>query len=359
MSASASSGGPRLILEALRTSKDAALSGETLSGQLGVSRAQVWKHVSALRGRGYGIEGEPGGGYRLVSTPDRLFAEEIQAGLNTRWLGQDIVHLDETDSTNRVAFELGRDGAEAGTAVIAESQTAGRGRLGRSFYSPPHTNLYTSILLRPTGSISDTPTLILGAAIAVAETVAEILGDADVVEIKWPNDVLIRGRKTSGILMESSAEGTRIAFAVLGIGINLNVDRETFPDEFRALATSIRSETQSLVDRIEFTRRLFENLELQLEAHAKGGFNALRPRFASFFRMTGAVIGVEEIGGGRIDGIARGIAPNGALEVEINKGPRTGETVRVMAGDVTLAKPDRGEGQPETEGPPQTKERSQ
>lgn len=343
--------GARLILRALRESPHAALSGETLSSALGVSRAQVWKHVGALRGRGYEIEGERGDGYRLVSAPDRLYADEVQAGLDTEWLGQNIVHLEETDSTNRVAFELGRDGAEAGTAVIAESQTAGRGRLGRSFYSPPHTNLYTSILLRPTGSISDTPTLILGAAIAVAETVAETVGDADAIEIKWPNDVLIRRRKTSGILMESSAEGTRIAFAVLGIGINLNVDRETFPDEFRSLATSLRSETGETVDRVAFTRRLFENLERQLEVHATGGFNALRPRFSSFFRMTGAEIGVEEIGGGRIDGIARDIAPNGALEVEINQGPRAGEIVRVMAGDVTLTKPDRPAPPPKADEP--------
>ncbi|MFK7897545.1 MAG: biotin--[acetyl-CoA-carboxylase] ligase [Myxococcota bacterium] len=340
-SSPALSDGSRQILDALRRSPETALSGETLSDQLGVSRAQVWKHVSALRSRGYSIEGERGDGYRLVSAPDRLYAEEIGVGLRTKWLGQNIVHLEETDSTNRVAFELGRDGAAAGTAVIAESQTAGRGRLGRSFYSPPHTNLYTSILLRPTGSIADTPTLILGAAIAVAETVAETLGDPAAVEIKWPNDVLIRRRKTSGILMESSAEGTRIAFAVLGIGINLNVDRETFPDEFRSLATSLRSETDTLVDRIAFTRRLFENLEIQLDRHAEGGFSALRPRFEDFFRMTGAVIGVEEIGGGRIDGIARGIAPSGALEVEIKGGVRDGEVVRVMAGDVTLSKPAR------------------
>ena len=168
---------------------------------------------------------------------------------------------------------------------------------------------------------------------------ARFLGDEDAVEIKWPNDVLIRRRKTSGILMESSAEGTRIAFAVLGIGVNLNVDRETFPDEFRALATSLASELGRPVDRIAFTRLLFERLEAQLDLHARGGFDAIRARFESFFRMTGEPIGVEEIGRGRVDGIARGIAPDGALEVEITEGPRTGERIRVMAGDVTLSKP--------------------
>jgi BirA family biotin operon repressor/biotin-[acetyl-CoA-carboxylase] ligase len=336
---SPSSTGPSQILAALREHADAALSGEALSARLGVSRAQVWKHVGVLRKRGYEIDGEPGGGYRLRSIPDRLYAQEIQLGLDTGWLAQRIEHLEETESTNQLALDLGRDGAPAGTTVIAESQTAGRGRLGRSFFSPAHQNLYTSILLRPTGSISDTPTLILAAAVAVADTVAEFIGDESAVEIKWPNDVMIRRRKTSGILMESSAEGTRISFAVLGIGINLNVDREIFPEEFRRLATSLSSELGHPVDRIAFARRLFENLETQLDRHARGGFDAVRPRFEAFFRMRGQPVSIEEMGGLRIEGLARGIAPNGALEVEASQGPRAGEIVRVMAGDVTLAKP--------------------
>ncbi len=331
--------GPAAVLAALRESTETALSGEALSSRLGVSRAQVWKHVGTLRGRGYEIDGARGGGYRLVGAPDRLYAEEVQQGLETRWLGRRIEHLDETDSTNRVAFELGRTGAAAGTAVIAESQTAGRGRLGRSFYSPAYQNLYTSILLRPRGSIADAPTLILGAAIAVAETVAEVLGGAEHVEIKWPNDVLIRGRKTSGILMESSAEGTRIAFAVLGIGVNLNVDRESFPEEFRPLATSLASELGGPTRRVAFTRQLFGRLEGCLDAHERGGFDALRPRFEALFRMRGQPVAVEALDGERLEGVARGIAANGALEIEIGKGPRAGELATVMAGDVTLAKP--------------------
>jgi BirA family biotin operon repressor/biotin-[acetyl-CoA-carboxylase] ligase len=335
--------GPSEVLAALREDSESAVSGETLSNQLGVSRAQIWKHVGALRKRGYTIEGEPGGGYRLTGGPDRLYAEEIHQTLATRWLAREIQHFDQTESTNPIAFNLGRDEAPAGTTVIAESQSAGRGRLGRSFFSPPYQNLYTSILLRPSGSISDAPTLILAAAVAVAETVAEFIGDESAVEIKWPNDVLIHRRKTSGILMESSAEGTRIAFAVLGIGVNLNVDREIFPDEFRHLATSLSSELGHAVDRIAFTRRLFENLEKQIDLHNAQGFEVVRPRFESFFRMRGESVGIEEIAGQRIKGRALGIAPNGALEVEICEGPETGTTRTVMAGDVTLAKPPRDE----------------
>ena len=209
--------GAERVLEALGRTEGEPCSGAGLSEQLQVSRSQIWKHVEALRAKGYGIEGSPGGGYRLVSVPDRLYPEEIQAGLETRWMARNIHYFDSIDSTNRVGFDLAREGAAHGTAVIAEAQTAGRGRLGRSFYSPPHRNLYTSVVLRPSLSASAAATVILAAAIAVAETAAESLRSPGAVEIKWPNDVLLDGLKTSGILMELSAEATRVGFLVLGI----------------------------------------------------------------------------------------------------------------------------------------------
>jgi BirA family biotin operon repressor/biotin-[acetyl-CoA-carboxylase] ligase len=141
--------GAARILVALRGAGEARLSGEALSAQLGVSRAQIWKHVGTLRAAGYQIEGEPGGGYRLAAAPDRLYAEEVQPRLSTRWLARRFEWLDSTDSTNRVAADLAREGAEHGTTVVAEGQSAGRGRLGRAFFSPPYANLYTSIVLRP------------------------------------------------------------------------------------------------------------------------------------------------------------------------------------------------------------------
>ena len=125
--------GAEAVLTALREAGEEPLSGEALSTRLGVSRAQVWKHVGTLRKRGYAIEGERGGGYRLTHSPDRLFAEEVGRGLETRWVARHYEHLEDTDSTNRVCFEIGRQGAPAGAVVVAESQSAGRGRLGRSF----------------------------------------------------------------------------------------------------------------------------------------------------------------------------------------------------------------------------------
>ena len=328
------------VLEALRRAAPAACSGEALSADVGVSRAQIWKHVEALRRRDYQIEGVPGDGYRLLSIPDRLYREEITHGIETRWLAREIHYLDTTDSTNRVALELAQRGAPHGTAVVAEGQTAGRGRLGRSFFSPPHLNLYTSIILRPELTTVEAPTLILTTAVAVADAVCETASaaagesrDAD-VEIKWPNDVLLGGRKTSGILMEMSAEATRVKFAVLGIGVNLNVDRESFPEEFRHLATSLRSHVGAEIDRVAFCRRLYGRLEEVLDAHARDGFAALRPRFEARFRMPGRRVRVAQLNGPELTGVARAIASDGALEIRQSDG----EIVRVIAGDVTLAR---------------------
>lgn len=331
------SDGAARVLEILDHADGVPQSGELLSEQLGVSRAQIWKHVERLRNRGYGIEGERGGGYLLTSRPDRLYPEELQAGLATKWLGQQVHYLDTTDSTNRVAFDLAREGAPHGTAVIAEGQTAGRGRLGRSFYSPKYANLYTSIILRPAIDTAHAPTLIPTAAVGVADAIAETVKDPDSVDIKWPNDVQLGGLKTVGILMEMSAEATRVDFAILGIGVNLNVDRADFPEEFAERATSLRSHEGEQVDRPAFVRRLFSHLEQVFDLHAERGFAALLPRYEARFGMRGQKIRVSEMNGTSLVGIARGIADDGALQVE----REDGEQVRVIAGDVTLVRPEK------------------
>jgi BirA family biotin operon repressor/biotin-[acetyl-CoA-carboxylase] ligase len=322
------------VLDALRRAGDRPCSGEALSQEYGISRAQVWKDVETLRARGYRIEAEPGGGYRLCSAPDRLYPEEIQHGLATSWLAHAIHYFDETDSTNRVALDLARAGAAHGTAVVAEGQTAGRGRLGRRFHSPPYQNLYTSIVLRPQLDLPDAPAWTLASAVAVADTVAEALSNEEAVELKWPNDVLIDGSKVSGILLELAAEATRVAFLVLGIGVNLNVDPATFPDEFRAHATSLSAHLGRPVDRAAFARALYTRLERVLDDCARSGFRGILPRFEARFRMRGRRVRVRELDGGEQEGWVHGIDDDGALRLARADGAQ----VRLLAGDVTLAK---------------------
>jgi len=326
--------GPARVLESLRRAGGRTCSGEDLSAALGVSRTQVWKHVEGLRARGYTIAAASGDGYRLLDAPDRLYPEELQDGLDTHWLAREIHYFDEVDSTNRVALELARDGAAHGTAVVAEAQSAGRGRLGRAFFSPAHENLYLSVVLRPALTTTDAPAWILATAVAVADSVAECTGDEDAVDIKWPNDVLLGGLKTSGILMELTAEATRVSHLVLGIGVNLNVERERFPDEFRHLATSLASHGGEAIDRIAFTRRLLENLEHALDTCAEKGFSGILPRFQARFRMVGRHVRVLELDGSQISGVVHGIGTDGALLLSTEDA----DEIRIVAGDVTLEK---------------------
>ena len=179
------------------------------------------------------------------------------------------------------------------------------------------------------------PAWILASAVAVADTVAAEVGDAAAVEIKWPNDVLLGGRKTCGILMEMGAEATRVAFLVLGIGVNLNVDPATFPEEFRAHATSLCGFLRRPVDRISFTRRLYENLEPILEACTDAGLRGILPRFEAHFRMQGRTVRIQDLQGESRSGRVLGIDEEGALRIAPSDG---GPEERVLAGDVTLEK---------------------
>jgi BirA family biotin operon repressor/biotin-[acetyl-CoA-carboxylase] ligase len=213
--------------------------------------------------------------------------------------------------------------------VIAEEQSAGRGRLGRGFFSPPGSNLYSSTLLRPTPPGMLAPTLVLAAGVAVAECVALWLGDAARVELKWPNDVRIDRRKTSGILVELSYAGNAPAFAVLGIGVNLNVDPATFPEEFRRRATSLSRPAGRAVDRVAFAQRLYGSLERVLDS-CHGGASRARP-LRCLFRMRGETVRVHEPGGTACEGRVVGVDADGALRLAAAGGER-----RVLAGEVTL-----------------------
>jgi BirA family biotin operon repressor/biotin-[acetyl-CoA-carboxylase] ligase len=266
-----------------------------------------------------------------------LDAEAIQAGLGTLWLARELHWFPRTDSTMRAAGELAARGAAHGAAVIAEEQSAGRGRLGRSFHSPPRTNLYVSILLRPTPRGMLAPTLVLAAGVAVAETVAGWLGAPARVDLKWPNDVRIDRRKTSGILVELASDASLPVWAVLGIGVNLNVDPASFPPEFRERATSLSAATGKPVDRVAFTQRLFGTLERVLDLHASEGFAGIRPRFEAWFRMGGQPVRVLEPAGATLEGVVAGVDPDGALRLRL----AGGREQRVLAGEVTLLPEER------------------
>lgn len=315
-----------MILTFLAEGGDEFVSGATLSDKLGLSRTAVWKHVETLRGLGYRIEAAPARGYRLLEVPDRLTALELAPLLSTRDLGRQIHALDSVGSTNEVAFELASEGAFHGEVVVAESQTAGKGRRGRTWESPPGKSLYCSIILRPELVPQRAPELTLVAAVALAETLRE----ADVeASIKWPNDVEVDGRKIAGILTELSAEADRVRFVVVGIGVNLNLDVDDFPETLQDTATSVKVARGNQVPRALFTAALFTKLEQWLERHATEGFTPVRSAWKALSSTLGSEVLVRSERQ-ELTGVAEDLDESGALLVRT----KAGGLEKVIAGDV-------------------------
>ena len=211
------------ILTALRAAGDGAVSGAELSKELGVSRAAIWARIEDLRSLGYDIEASPHQGYRLLSAPDVLHADDLISRLGkTKVIGRDIRVFQETTSTNDVIEKLARDGVKEGVVVFAESQTRGRGRLGRKWMSPARRGLWFSVLLRPDLRPQEATRLTVASATALRRAIESQTGLKP--EIKWPNDILLYGKKVAGILTELSAELDHIKYVVLGIGVDVNLD---------------------------------------------------------------------------------------------------------------------------------------
>ncbi len=323
-------GSEEQVLGFLAEAGDDFVSGETISDKLGLSRAAVWKHVNALRSQGYRIDAIPARGYRLVEIPDRLGELELRPLLNTREIGHALHWLSEVGSTNDVARKLADEGAAHGEVVLAESQTGGRGRRGRSWSSPSGVNVYLSVVLRPELPPARAPELTLLAAVAVCEA---IRGAGVAAVIKWPNDVLVEDRKLAGILTELAADPDRVQWVVLGIGVNVNAEATDFPEELRAIATSLATERREQVPRVLFTAALLSRLEEWLDRHAALGFEPVREAWRSMSSTLGRRVRVVAPGR-ELTGVAEDVDAGGALLVRTAHGLE-----RVLAGDVELLRP--------------------
>ena len=226
------------LLEMLEKNKGEVLSGESIAGELGCTRAAVWKAVKSLREEGYHIEAGPNKGYMLAKDTNRLSQEGIRLFLDDPKVKIDI--YDELESTNQTAKKEAMMGeAGHGAFVIARSQTAGRGRRGREFYSPADTGLYMSVILKPQGTIHDSLLITTAAAVAVYRAVAQLCGIQ--LDIKWVNDLFYKGKKVCGILTEAVTdfESGNIEFVVVGMGLNLYLDQENLPQKLRSIAGAL------------------------------------------------------------------------------------------------------------------------
>ena len=247
------------LLYLLEKNGNQFLEGRHIAKSLGISRVHLLKGIRRLEEWGYRVSFQPPDGYKLCHRPDLLTPLEVKSGLKTCFIGQEIYTFKETGSTNDVAYRLAVFGAKEGVAVVAESQRRGRGRLGRRWESPPSVNIYTSIVLRP----AITPAL--GHQITLVSAVAAVAAIRRVTDLtpnlRWPNDITLNGKKVGGILTEMSQAGDRIEFSIIGIGINVNATKDMFPDELRALATSLKEEGGRDYSRAALVRALYEELE--------------------------------------------------------------------------------------------------
>ncbi len=315
------------ILRLFRSSPGGYLSGEEISQGLGVSRTAVWKQIRQLRELGYTIEAVPSKGYRLAGSPDNLLPSEIQAGLETRRVGCEVVYFDETDSTNLRAHELGNAGHPDGAVVIADRQSAGKGRLGRQWASPPGVNLYTSVLLRPDILPFMAPQLTFVSAVAVARAIRDTSGLDP--RVKWPNDVLLSGKKVAGLLNEMHAETEGIHYVILGIGVNLNMSADQFPGDLRYPATSLAIEKGATVSRAAFARTLYRELDRLYDRYLTEGVAPIIREWEGLCDLVGREVEVDcqqRIIRGRVTGLDE----DGALLVQTAEGSEE----RILAGDV-------------------------
>lgn len=311
------------ILEKLIASRGEPVSGERLASELSVSRSAIWKHIKALKEEGYAIESSTNLGYSLVSTPDLLTPGEIKAGLKTSVIGKDIHYFKETESTNTIAREIANTVGE-GVVVIAESQTQGRGRLGRKWISPEG-GIWLSIILKPKIQPLYAPRITLLAGVSVAKTIRSLGLQA---MIKWPNDVLINEKKVCGILTEIEAEMDMIDYCVVGIGIDANVDTESFPEDFRESSTSLKKELGKDINRVEFVQKLLLEFDALYLKFQKEEFSSILEEWRNMSATIGEWVKITTQTR-TIYGEAIGVDNEGALILETGEG----QLEKIVAGN--------------------------
>lgn len=249
------------IIKILKENKNKYISGELISEMLEVSRTSIWKHISALRKEGYIIESASRKGYKLISSPDILDIEKIKRTLSTKYIGKNIYYYDSIDSTNKEARKLATN-QEKGVILISEEQTMGKGRLGRSWVSPKYKGIWMSLILKPDIAPEEAPKITQIAAAGVTNALDKIGIENS---IKWPNDIVIGKKKACGILTEMSGEIGRLNFIIIGIGINVNLDRDDMPQEIEDIATSLKIESGRYISREDIIKNILNEFEYLYE----------------------------------------------------------------------------------------------
>lgn len=317
------------ILELLRSHMPAPVSGEEISARLGVSRTAVWKHIQALKNSGYEIESIPKKGYILHKAPDLLSPEEIISHLRTKWVGHHIHYAKCVVSSNEIGKRLADQGCADGLVVVAEEQTGGKGRLSRGWFSPPGCGVWCSVVLRPPFLPQEASKCTLLAAVAVVKAINKYKGVN--AKIKWPNDVLLEGKKMVGILTEMSAEFGKINYIVIGTGINTNVPAAMVPEDLKDLAISVTDAAKEPVQRVQILADYLKNIEELYEVAITQGFGPVFAEWRKYSNTIGQAVKViapdKTYFGTAVD-----IDEDGLLIVR----KEDGTLEKVIAGDVSI-----------------------
>ncbi|OXM88036.1 biotin--[acetyl-CoA-carboxylase] ligase [Paenibacillus rigui] len=308
------------LLQIFEENTDKFLSGEQLSVKLGCSRTAIWKHIERLRQEGYVFEAVSRKGYRMISKPEKLDIPNISSRLTTETFGRHIRYFDEVDSTNNTANALVKEGGVEGTLIIAEKQTAGRGRMGRQWHSPKGKGLWMSLILKPRIPLHFTPHLTLLVAVALCRTIRQLTQLP--AGIKWPNDLLIDGKKISGILLESSAEEEKLHHVIAGVGISVNLQAEDYPEEIRGIATSLAIEAGKEVNRSELLVHFLQELESLYKVYHEQGFAPIKLLWEALSVSLNKAVRTQSPQGLK-EGFAVGIDDSGALIVRQEDGSLT------------------------------------
>ncbi len=322
------------LLQCLEAQQGRWVSGQQISGKLGISRTAIWKHVNRLKKDGYEIESVPKKGYCLTRTVDRLDGQDIGGRLRTRTMGRPaLMVLEETDSTNLQAKALAAGGAAEGTVVLADAQTTGRGRRGRHWHSPAGRNIYISIILRPPMNPSQAPRITLMAAVALARTLIDTAGLQ--ATIKWPNDIMVRGRKLAGILTEISTEMDQVDYVVVGMGINVHIQAVDLPEDIADIATSVAIETGNPIARADLVADLLARFEACYRQLLREGFIPIMAQWRQLTDIIGRRVFVDVVNTRHL-GIVRDVDDDGVLLLEDDQK----KLHRIFSGDVTRLRRD-------------------
>ncbi len=305
------------VIQLLQSKHGEYISGETISQRLGVSRTAIWKQIRKLEEAGYVIEASRKLGYRLISVPDTYDLAALQDKLQTVSFGRGLQLLDTVESTQILAREAAESGAAEGALFLAEQQLGGRGRMGRGWISPRGKGIWMSMVLRPAVPIHFAPQLTLLTAVALCRSLKRTTSLA--IGIKWPNDLLIEGKKISGILLESAAEDERLRYVIAGIGISVNLEEADYPSELLEKAVSLRMAGGKSWDRSELLADFLMEWEQLYRLYAKEGFGPIITLWEALAVSLGKPVRLTTPQG-ELSGVPIGLAESGAIRIKLEDG---------------------------------------